>query len=440
MQRFIDHDLRAWKNSSRRKPLIIRGARQVGKTFSVKRFAETCFENYALVDLEKNPDWHGIFEENLNVQRICSDLEVLLGKKITPGKSLLFIDEIQSCPQAIMALRYFHEDLPELHVIAAGSLLEFAMKHISFPVGRIQFLYLRPLSFAEFLAAKGNESATKIILSKPQKLSQPLHEHLCKELHQYFFIGGMPESVKAFIVSGSLQESFEVQKEICETYRLDFAKYQPGTDSLYLNSVLTSVSQHVGKQIKYARLGEGFSNPVLKKSFHLLRLANIIHKVPAADPSDLPLGATASEKIFKSLIVDIGLMGYLTGMSMKFEYQKQNLLDIYRGSMAEQFVGQEMILSQDGIIHYWSRQAKSSTAEVDFLAVKNDNIFPIEVKSGSSGKLKSLHLCLEKYKNCPSGIVFSSRPYAELTDQKLLFIPIYYAFSATGGKAKMENQ
>ncbi len=134
MQRFIDHDLRTWKDSPRRKPLIIRGARQVGKTFSVKRFAEICFENYALVDLEKNPDWHGIFEENLNVQRICSDLEVLLGKKITPGKSLLFIDEIQACPQAIMALRYFHEDLPELHVIAAGSLLEFAMQKISFPV------------------------------------------------------------------------------------------------------------------------------------------------------------------------------------------------------------------------------------------------------------------------------------------------------------------
>ena len=437
MQRFIDHDLRTWKDSSRRKPLIIRGARQVGKTFSVKRFAETCFENYALVDLEKNPDWHGIFEENLDVQRICSDLEVLLEKKITPGKSLLFIDEIQACPQAIMALRYFHEDLPELHVIAAGSLLEFAMQQISFPVGRIQFLYLRPLSFAEFLAAKGNENAMEIILSKPQKLSQPLHEHLCKELHQYFFIGGMPESVKAFVASRSLQESFEVQKEICETYRLDFAKYHPGTDSLYLNSVLTSVSQYVGKQIKYARLGEGFSNPVLKKSFHLLRLANLIHKVPAADPSGLPLGTTASEKIFKSLLVDIGLMGYLTGMSINFEYQKQNLLDIYRGSMAEQFVGQEMILSQDGNLHYWSRRAKSSTAEVDFLAVKSDNIFPIEVKSGSSGKLKSLHLCLEKYRNCPAGIVFSSRPYAELTDQKLLFIPIYYTFSATGGKAKM---
>lgn len=437
MRRFIDHDLMTWKNSDRRKPLIIRGARQVGKTFSIKRFAETCFDDCALVDLEKNPDWHRIFEDNLNVQRICSDLEVLLGKKITPGKSLLFIDEIQSCPQAIMALRYFHEDLPDLHVIAAGSLLEFAMQKISFPVGRIQFLHLRPLSFAEFLGAQGNKNAVEIILSKPRELSPSVHEKLCKELHQYFFIGGMPESVNAFIDSGSMQESFEVQKEICETYRLDFTKYKPGTDPMYLNSVLTGVSQNIGKQIKYARLGQGFSNQVLKKAFNLLRLANIVHKVTTTDPSGLPLGASASDKIFKSLLVDIGLMRYLTGMSMRFEYQKQYLLDIYRGAMAEQFVGQEMMLSQDGNIHYWSRQAKSSTAEVDFLAVKNDKIFPIEVKSGSSGKLKSLHMCLEKYRNCPAGIVFSSRPYAELTDQRLLFIPVYYTFSATGGKAKL---
>jgi len=434
MQRFIDNDLKAWKNRARRKPLIIRGARQVGKTYSVKRFAETDFENCALVDLEKNPDWHRVFEENLNVQRICSDLGVLLGIKITPGKTLLFIDEIQSCPQAIMALRYFHEDFPDLHVIAAGSLLEFAMQQISFPVGRIQFLQLRPLSFAEFLNAKGNINALEIILAKPRELSPAVHEKLLKELHRYFFIGGMPESVNAFVASGSMPESFDVQKEICETYRLDFAKYKPGTDPMYLNSVLTGVSRNVGSQIKYTHLGQGFSNSVLKKSFNLLGLANIVDKVSAADPSGLPLGTTASDKIFKALLVDIGLMRYLTGMSMRSEYQKQNLLDIYRGAMAEQFVGQEMMLSQDGSIHYWSRRAKNSTAEVDFLAVKNDNIFPIEVKSGSSGKLKSLHMCLEKYKNCPAGIVFSSRPYAELTDQKLLFIPIYYTFSATGGK------
>lgn len=437
MKRFIDTDLRAWKDGYRRKPLIIRGARQVGKTYSVKSFATTYFENYVLVDLERKPEWHKIFEGNLDARQICSDLEVLLNINIVPGKTLLFFDEIQSCPRAISALRYFFEDFPELHVIAAGSLLEFALQEISFPVGRIQFLHLHPLSFAEFLAAKGNEKAKEIVLSKPKRLSETLHAHLCKELHQYFFIGGMPESVAAYIETGSLQESFEVQREICETYRLDFSKYRPRVDAFCLNSVITSITQNVGRQIKYARLGEGFSNPTLRKAFDLLSHAKIINKVPSADPSGIPLGATASNKIFKALFVDIGLMRYLTGMSMDIEYQKQDLLNIFRGAMAEQFVGQEMILSQNGNTFYWSRQAKSSTAEVDYLAVKDNKIFPIEVKSGSSGRLKSLHLCLDKYENCPAGIVFSSRPYAELPDQNIYFVPIYFAFSATGGKAMM---
>ncbi len=416
----------------------MRGARQVGKTYSIKHFAETNFEDYALVDLEKKPEWHTIFEGNLDAHQICSDLEVMLNKKITPGKSLLFLDEIQSCPRAITALRYFYEDFPELHIIAAGSLLEFAMQEISFPVGRIQFLSLRPLSFAEFLAARGKEKAKEIVLSKPTQISETLHEYLCKEVHQYFFIGGMPESVAAYIETGSLQESFEVQKEICDTYRLDFSKYKPRVDPYCLNSVLTSVAQNVGRQIKYSHLGEGFSNPTLKKAFDLLSLAKIINKIPSADPSGVPLGATASQKKFKALLVDIGLMRYLAGMSMDVEYQKKDLLNIFRGAMAEQFVGQEMILSQNGMVHYWSRHAKSSTAEVDFLAVKKNNIIPVEVKSGSSGRLKSLHLYLNKYKNCPSGIVFSSRPYAELPDQNIYFVPIYFAFSATGGKASLE--
>jgi len=436
MKRFIDNDLISWQNSRRRKPLILRGARQVGKTYSVRHFGETNFENYALVDLERNPGWHKVFEGNLNARQICSDLEVLLNQKIIPEKTLLFIDEIQACPRAISALRYFYEDLPELHVVAAGSLLEFAMQEISFPVGRIQFLSLHPLGFAEFLAANGKEEAKEIVLSTPTKISETLHEYLCKELHQYFFIGGMPESVKAYIESGSLQESFEVQKEICDTYRLDFSKYKPRADTFCLNSVLTSVAQNAGQQIKYSRLGQGFSNPTLKKAFNLLSLARVIKKVSSADPSGIPLGATASDKIFKALVVDIGLMRHLTGMSMDIEYQKQDLLNIFRGAMAEQFVGQEMILSQNEDMYYWSRHAKSSTAEVDYLAVINNKIFPIEVKSGSSGRLKSLHLCLNKYQSCPAGIVFSSRPYAELPEQNIFFIPIYYAFSATGGKVR----
>jgi len=436
MNRFIDQELMRWKHRSRRKPLIVRGARQVGKTYSIKSFGEKSFEALVLADLERNPELHRIFEGSLDTKQICVDLEIILKKKIRPGKTLLFLDEIQACPRAITALRYFYEEMPDLHVVAAGSLLEFAMKDISFPVGRIQFFSLYPLCFIEYLMAIGNIEAAETLLEPPKVVSETVHNFLCEELRKYFFVGGMPESVHAHVETGSMQEAFEVQAEIGETYRMDFAKYRPQVNKGCLNSVLTSISQSVGQQIKYSRLATDFSNPTLKKAFDLLCMAKVIKKISSTDPSGLPLGASSSEKIFKGLMVDIGLMRYLTGMPMEVEYQKGELLSIYQGAMAEQFVGQEMSLSQDGNLYYWSRRAKSSSAEVDYLAVLDGRIYPIEVKSGSSGSLKSLHFFLKTYKNCPKGIVFSSRPYAELIEERISFVPLYYVFSATGGKVK----
>ena len=433
MKRLIEQDLANWKNSRRRKPLILRGARQVGKTYSITRFGEKSFDEVATIDLERNPECHRIFEGDLDPKRITGDLEVLLNRKIVPGKTLLFFDEIQACPRAITALRYFYEELPDLHVIAAGSLLEFAMKEASFPVGRVQFMHLSPLSFVEYLMATGRDEAAHTIMAPPGRLADSIDDLLCKELRRYFFVGGMPECVMAYTATGSLRESFEVQAEICETYRMDFAKYAPRADKLCLNAVLTSVARTVGRQIKFSRLADGYSNPTLKKAFELLCLAGLIRKVPSTDPSGLPMGATASPKIFKALIVDIGLMRYLTGMPVDVEYEKTDLLDIYRGAMAEQFVGQEMVLSQNNELYYWSRQAKSSSAEVDYVSVHAGKIYPVEVKSGPAGRLKSLHLFLEQYRNSPGGIVLSMRPYAGLQEQKLKFIPLYFAFSATGG-------
>jgi len=433
MKRFIEGELRQWKENKRRKPLILRGARQVGKTYSLKEFGKKSFAAVAVVDLERNPAWRGVFEGDLSAKRICADLEVLLKQKITPGQTLLFIDEIQACPRAITALRYFYEELPELHVAAAGSLLEFALKDASFPVGRIQFLNLYPLSFAEYLEATGNSEAAAAVLGPPGGLSPAVHVFLCEELKKYFFIGGMPECVRAYAETGSLKEAFEVQSEIIETYRLDFAKYTPQVDKNCLNAVFTSVSQSVGQQIKYSRLGEGYSNPALKKAFELLCLANVARKVPSADPSGLPLGASASSKIFKALMLDIGLMRSLSGMPAEVEYAKAELLAIYRGAMAEQFVGQEMLISQKGGLFYWARQAKSSSAEVDYLAVMNGKIHPVEVKSGASGSLKSLHLLSETYKKSGKALVFSARPYADIPEKNMTFLPLYFAFSATGG-------
>ncbi len=438
MKRFADQELSKWKHRKRRKPLIVRGPRQVGKTYSIRSFGESQFDTILLADLERNPELHRIFSGKLEAKQIIADLEILLSQKIQPGKTLLFIDEIQACPRAIAALRYLYEEMPDLHVIAAGSLLEFAMKEISFPVGRIQFLQLYPLCFVEYLSAIGHNEAAGILLESPKAVSEPVHALLCEELRKYFFIGGMPESVLSYVESGSMQEAFEVQAEICETYRMDFAKYRPQVNKDCLNSVLTSLSQNVGQQIKYSRLATGFSNPTMRKAFDLLAMAKIITKIPSADPSGLPLGASSSDKVFKCLMVDIGLMRYLTGMPVDVEYQKAELLNIYQGGMAEQFVGQEMLLSQNGSLHYWSRQAKSSSAEVDYLAIIDGKICPIEVKSGPSGRLKSLHLLLKTYQNCPKGIVFSTGPYRELAEERISFVPLYYAFSATGGRVDFQ--
>jgi len=433
VRRFIDRELRQWKDSKRRKPLILRGARQVGKTYSLKEFGKKHFDTVAVADLERNPAWHRVFEGDLSAKHICADLEILLKQKIIPGKTLLFIDEIQACPRAITALRYFYEELPDLHVVAAGSLLEFAMKEVSFPVGRIQFLQLFPLCFAEYLEAIGNAEAAATVLGEPKPVSQTVHNYLCEELRKYFFTGGMPESVQGYARSGSLHESFEVQREIIEAYRMDFAKYTPQVDRYCLDSAFTALSRNVGQQIKYSHLGEGYSNPTLKKAFDLLCLANVVRKVSSANPEGLPLGASASSKIFKALMVDIGLMQNLSGMSVDIEYAEADLLNMYRGSMAEQFVGQEMVVSQKGGLYYWDRQAKSSSAEVDYLAVMHGRIHPVEVKSGASGSLKSLHIFLDTYKDSGKGIVFSVRPYADLPEKNISFVPIYFAFSATGG-------
>ncbi len=434
MLRFIDNDLRRWQKSTRRKPLILRGARQVGKTWSIKEFGKSRFESLALVDLERNHSLRKLFDGDLKVTRICSDLEVLLQQKITPGKTLLFFDKIQACPRAITALRYFYEEMPELHVVAAGSLLEFALEENSFPVGRVQFLNLYPLCFAEYLEAIGNGAAAKAVLGNAAEISPAVHELLREELKRYFFIGGMPAAVKAYLENNSLRDAFEVQQEIAESYRMDFAKYTPRVDRFCLDSVFTSLSQHIGQQIKYARLGEGYSNPTLKKSFDALCLAQVARRIPSVDPSGLSLGATASAKVFKALMLDIGLMRYLSGMPNDIEYAKSDLLAIYRGAMAEQFVGQEMLAAQQGTLYYWERAAKNSSAEVDYLAVLNGKIHPVEVKSGATGSLRSLHLFLATYPECGKALVFSDRPYADLPEQKITFLPLYSAFAATKGE------
>ncbi len=429
MERFITKKLLKWKKQKNRKPLILRGARQIGKTWSVLNFGKQYFDGKVhLVDLEKHSDWHSLFKKNLDINRILSDLEILLNSRIDINKDLLFIDEIQSCPRALMALRYFYEEYPQFHVIAAGSLLEFAPQEISFPVGRVQFLNMFPLNFAEFLIAMGMKRLSEVIMSPPEKQSEVMHNKLLDELRKYFFVGGMPECVQTFVKTGSIKTVFEIQSELINTFREDFSKYATYADKNCLNQILSSVARNIGNQIKYSRLTENFSNPTIKNGFNLLCQSQLISKILSANPGGIPLGAYAKEKIFKAKLIDIGLMHSLCELQIIREYKKDDLLSIYKGSLAEQFVGQEFQSAGNSQLFYWSRPTKSSTAEVDFLINKKGKIIPVEVKSGSAGRLRSMHLLLEKFQNCPYGYVFSTRNYSELPEQKLVFLPLYYAF------------
>jgi predicted AAA+ superfamily ATPase len=430
MKRFIIEKLLHWHGSIKPKPLILRGARQVGKTWAVKKFAAQHLNNRIhIVDFDKHPDWHRVFEKNLDTKRIISELELLLNKSIILDKDLLFFDEIQSCPRAIMALRYFYEDLPELKVIAAGSLLEFALKEISFPVGRVQFMDMYPMVFTEFLYGLGKDIMADTLISGSKDFSENVHQMFLEQLRLYFFIGGMPECVKTYRDFNKLKRVSDIQEGLIEAYRADFSKYAAYSDKRCLNSVLTNTARFSGQQIKYTRLSDDFTQPTNKKAFDLLSMARIIYKIPSASPAGFPLSVLASDKKFKALLVDIGLMQYLCGLNINEEIYKKDLLNIYNGALAEQFAGQELVAHSRNQLYYWARDAKSSSAEVDYLVQNSGEILPVEVKSGSAGRLKSLHLLLKTYPDITKAYVLSQRPYEELPGQKLIFQPLYTAFS-----------
>lgn len=429
MQRLITQRLLEWKEGYNRKPLIVRGARQVGKSYAIVDFGHKYFKgNTHVINFEKNPELNSIFEYNFDIQRILSEFEIHLNKRIDRNTDLLFFDEIQECPNAITALRYFYEQIPELHLIAAGSLLEFALQDISFPVGRVQLINMYPMNFYEYLLANNRQLLAETMISEPKKLSDNIHLLLQDELKKYFVIGGMPECVKTFIETKSLTTVFEVQTNLLDTFRQDFSKYAKYSDKHCLNSVLNSVAANVGHQIKYSNLAEDFSNPTKKKSFILLETARLFKKINSSIPEGIPLGANASEKIFKAVMLDIGLLSRMNGFAISSEYNKTDLLSVFRGTMAEQFVGQELMSAGYDDLYYWSREAKNSNAEVDYLIEKQNQIIPIEVKSGSAGKLKSLHLLLSIYQNINQAIIFSDSNFGEIPDQKLLFLPLYYVY------------
>ena len=424
MYRFALEELKNWASRPDHKPLVLRGARQVGKSYLATTLADEVFDAIAEINFEQTPEMAELFSSR-QPERIIPLLELRLNSPIIPGKTLLFLDEIQAAPEVFATLRYFYEQMPELHVVAAGSLLEFAFGDIAIPVGRVQYLHMHPMTFYEYLLAMGKEPMAEYTLTPPENVADPIQQMILSELRGYFFVGGMPECIKTYRDSGSMVETFRVQSEILDSYRDDFSKYRPRIDTMCLDAVFLNVARNAGEQLKYVRLDQGHSGLTNRKALDLLVKAKVIHKIPSCDPSGLPLGATANQKKFKAAMLDIGLLQRLCQVPAELELQQENLLAMYRGKLAEQFVAQELLAWHSSELFYWAREVRGSNAEVDYLVVREGKIYPIEVKSGSGGSLRSLQLMLEKYPNCPNGLVLYSGTYKKLPEQKLVFMPLY---------------
>ncbi|RME17506.1 MAG: DUF4143 domain-containing protein [Bdellovibrio sp.] len=430
LPRNIDAKLKKWASSRYRKPLILRGARQVGKSASVAQLG-ALFPFFLVVDFE-HQDFKAVFEQDLDPKRIIKQLEVILGQRIIPKETLLFFDEVQECPRALMSLRYFQEQLPELHVIAAGSLLEFVLGSLSFPVGRVEYEYLYPLSFQEFLKWTGQEILAEnlpefngdVLPHIDNMVAQKLNE----ALREYFIVGGMPEAVKVYAETSSFIEVRRIQDNLIQSFQDDIPKYVRGASQIRnIIKVFKRLAGSCCQQVTYSKLLDD-DNKRNKQSVFLLEKAMLIHLVRATSPNGLPLGAHCSEKVFKPLFLDIGIAQRISGRQEEQIVQANDLVSMFQGQLAEQFVGQQMLAEkkgcENGKMYYWKRHKRGSTAEVDYIMSRNGEIVPVEVKSGKAGRLKSLHLLMREYPHIKVGLCMQSINQPSV-HENIYFLPLY---------------
>jgi predicted AAA+ superfamily ATPase len=428
MRRDLESELIRWKTAVKHIPLLIRGARQVGKTHLVTTFGQSHFENIFTINFEKEPAYKAVFD-TLNPDEILNRLYLQSGKKLMPGKCLLFLDEIQECTEALKALRYFKEDKPEMHVIAAGSLLEFALnnENMRMPVGRVESLFLKPLSFAEYLSALGLQHLREYINQANLKtgIESVVHEELCKHLRNYFFTGGMPDVVNEYIESKDLERVRVAQLNLLQTYRDDFGKYAQKTKHENMQMVLKKAPALLGEKFSYSRINPDARAREIKEALGYLMDAGLIYKVHHTHASGLPLSALMNEKNFKILFLDIGLVNAASQLSPEL-FLQEDLLLLNRGLQAEQFSGQELLAYRkpytQSELFYWDREKPSSTAEVDYVINVDDRIIPIEVKAGKTGSLRSLQLFLNE-KKYDFGVRLSLKPLE--FNNRVLSVPLY---------------
>jgi len=432
IQRHIDKHLLEWKKSKKLKPLLLRGARQVGKSSSVKNLGGT-FEHFMEINLEKKEHQEAkkIFERHSSPKLIIDELYAMFGTPIIPGKTLLFLDEIQNCVPAISSLRYFHEEMPGLHVISAGSLLEFALEELpSLGVGRIRSLFMYPMSFAEYLNAIGSTAlADKIAASSVENpMPEPLHKHCLNHLMRFIAIGGMPEVVASHATGASLHECQQILADLLLTYNDDFAKYKKRVPASRLQEVFLSIMEQAGGKFMYSRASENTRHDSIKTAVALLVMAGLAHPVTHSAASGIPLAAGLNHKHQKIIAFDTGIMQQALKLDLSKLFLGETIEQINKGAIAETFVGLEIIKAQPctrpAQLYYWQREQPGGQAEVDYLIENGATITPVEVKAGTTGAMQSLHRFITE-KNAKKGVRTSLENFGRTG--KIDIYPIYAA-------------
>lgn len=430
MYRSIEENLKYWKNQEDRKPLLLRGARQVGKSFIVEKFGREHFEHVARINFEIDKLAHSSFE-SLDPKKIIQSLSLTLQITIQPGQSLLFLDEIQECPNAITALRYFKERLPELHVIAAGSLLEFALNEEEFhmPVGRIDSLYMKPCSFMEFLINTDDEPLANFLKTTTlaEGIDQAIHFRLLEKLREYFILGGMPEVLNDYIKHKDLHRCQKLQAALYESYPRDFGKYGKKANTKNLQAIYQHIPNVIAQRFVYAHINADVPTRDLKPALQALIQAGLVYPLYQTSASGLPFNATMNPRKFKLLFLDIGLCKYSSDLDAQI-YLNNDFVLLNKGALAEQFVGQELLAYRENYressLYYWEREKAGSSAEIDFVININHQIYPLEVKSGKTGRLKSLQVFMREKKSS-LGIRVSEHPLTLDAEKNILSVPLY---------------
>lgn len=442
MERTLLNFLVNWLDSTARKPLVIRGARQVGKTWLVRHLANVAGRQLIELNFEKRPSASSYFVSN-DPQQILLNLSAITKQKITPENCLLFLDEIQTDPQLLSKLRWFAEDMPQLPVIAASSLLEFVLAEHSFsmPVGRISYAHLEPMSFEEFLQARDQKALCHYLHGYDFDLSIPIaiHEQLMQLFKEYLVVGGLPAAVESWVTEFSLNEVSRIHNDLLATYRDDFAKYKGRVATEILDEVVMSVPKMLGRKFVYSHLDINAPSETIKKVVKLLGRARICHRVSGCSANGVPLAAETKDKYFKEVFIDTGLSSTSLGLDLPRYNATKEIAMVNRGAIAEQVVAQLLRTIDppyvEPALYCWRRAEPGSSAEVDYIIQHGNQVIPIEVKAGATGSLKSLHLFMSIKKlplairinsDLPNSVNVNTISHAANSiEYKLLSIPFY---------------